>query len=175
MRATQHVWPRYKTNVIDKFTFLLEKIAIKIAKAAKKNNKKYMIVGGFAIEFFNGCISRNHHDVDFHPLRSDVAWWIEWFRNQNYTVEEKYDKKAGKVYEVKGDGGELLVDLWPIDEDKVWEDANAKTVNYKGTSISIEDPNTVLKSKVRHARKFCRGKLRVQDIHDFSTMGGNPA
>ena len=169
----QKAWPRYKTNTIDDFTLLLERIALEIADAAKKNNKKYMIGSGFAIEFFNGQLSRNHHDVDFHPLRSDAEWWVKWFKNQGYKVVEKQDDEAGKVYEVKGGDRELLVDLWPISEEE-WKNMNMKKVNYKGVVICIEDPNRVLDSKVRYARKHCQGKLRVQNLHDFASLGKTP-
>jgi len=174
MQAEEKVWPRYKTNTIDEFTLLLEKLALEIADAAKKNNKKYVIGSGFAIEFFNGQLSRNHHDIDFHPLRSDTEWWVKWFKDQGYKVIEKQNDEAGKVHEVKGSGGELLVDLYPIDKEEEWKNMNMEKVDYKGTTICIESPNRVLDSKIRYARKHCQGKLRVQDLHDFTSLGKTP-
>ena len=173
MKIDKKVWPRYKTEVIDEFTFLLEKIALKIARAAKKNKMKYAIGSGLAIEFFKGRLSRNHHDVDFHPLISDAKWWAEWFRNHGYKVIEKQDGEGNKVYEIKGEEGEVLVDLWPINK-REWKDMNVKKVNYKGVIVCIEEPDRVLRSKVRYAREHCQGKLRVQDLHDFTSLGKTP-
>jgi len=115
---TQKVWPRYETTTIDEFTLLLEETALKIAKVAEENKKRYVIGSGLAIAFFKGKLSRNHHDVDFHPLRSDAEWWVKWFKGQGYEVVEKQDDEAGKVYEIKESDGELLVDLWPIDREE---------------------------------------------------------
>ncbi len=174
MEMEEEVWPRYETNDIDEFTLLLERVALKIAEVAKKNDKKYMIGSGLAIEFSKGELSRNHHDIDFHPPRSDAEWWVEWFKSQGYETKEKHDDEAGKVYEVRKTSGELLVDLWPIDKDKEWDDMNMKKITYKNTVICIENPNRVLDSKIRYAREHCQGKLRRQDFHDFASLGKTP-
>ena len=163
-------WNRYETDKIDEFTLSLESLALKIAKAAKENSKKYVFSGGMAIEFYVGRITRNHHDVDFHPLRKDVAWWKEWFENSGYTVNKKHDKEAGEVFEVKGIKGELVVDMWPtpLGEDR----GEVKIVNYKGVDVCISDPAKVLNEKVRNAKI---GKsLRRQDLHDFALLGRVP-
>ena len=46
-----------------------------------------------------------------------------------------------------------------------------KKVNYKGITICVEDPNRVLNPKIRYAQEHCQGKLRVQDLHDFTSLG----
>jgi|GEM_PF-2014490 len=174
MIKTQRAWPRYKTNIIDSFTLQLENLALNIARHAHKHNRKYVIGSGLAIDFYLGRISRNHYDIDFHPLFNDVGWWLEWFRSQGYTVIEREEKKVGLVYEIKSVNNELLVDFWPIAKDVVWKDENVKTVIYKNTPLIIEDPNTVLASKIKYANEHYKGRLRVQDLHDFSLMGQDP-
>jgi hypothetical protein len=174
VKVEKKVWPRYKTEILDEFTLLLEKIVLNIVHTADKNKKEYIIGGGLAIEFFNGRLSRNHHDIDFNTRRSDTEWWVNWFKGQGYNVVKKKNSEAKEIYEIKGSHGELLVDYWPIDNYEKWADMDEKKVTYKKTVICIEDPNRVLDSKIRHGREYRQGRLRIQDVHDFASMKRTP-
>lgn len=172
MKVEENTWPRYKTTEIDGFTRTLERLALKIAQAAAKENKKYLFSGGWAIEFSCGEISRNHHDIDFHPVSADLQWWIDWFSILGYGVKAKSHNEAAAHYEVRGNNDELLVDLCPLGA-KYLETSRQEVV-YKKTTVHIKDPAKVLEYKVEFARKHRGGKLRIQDLHDFKILGETP-
>ncbi len=155
-------WSRYKTNTIDEFTLSLETLALEIAKIAEQNSKKYMIGGGWALELTLGKITRNHHDIDFFPLKDDVVWWRNWFESQGLKTKDEQTNE-GLIIKVLGNKKETLVDMVPSDL------GNVMSVIYKGIKIFIDDPQKILDEKLRNAKE---GKpLRRQDLHDISIMG----
>lgn len=168
---------------MNKYTIDLVDLVVKIARTAAENQKEYFIGGGFAIDLSLGRITRDHHDIDFHPMLEDSIWWSEWFEDQGYEVIEKADPKFTEVFKVKDQSGKAVVDMWPFKLDKgrlliKHEDEYAdskrhwketRTVFYKSTPFKIENPERVLEQKLRHAK---RGqKLRPQDLHDLKRLG----
>ncbi|MDP2874115.1 MAG: hypothetical protein Q8N84_02380 [bacterium] len=175
-----------KVVKLNKHTNILINLAIKIAKTASDYQKDYFIGGGLAIDFSVGKITRNHHDIDFHPMLQDSLWWKRWFENQGYKVLDKVDPHFTEVFKVKDKDDNTIVDMWPfklvngkllikyqgeyLDSGRYWEET--RKVNFQNTIIRIENPQRVLDQKIRHAKKG--QALRPPDIHDFKLLGRNP-
>lgn len=171
---------------INEHTKKLEDLVLKIAGAAKENKKEYFIGGGFAIDLSLGTISRNHHDIDFHPMLFDSSWWTDWFTNQGYEVRNRQDPKFSETWWVYNSKNEFLVDMWPfqlqngtltinyegkyIDAKRNWDET--RLISYKNVNIRIENPQRVLEQKTRHVKKS--KKYRPIDIHDFKLLGQEP-
>lgn len=169
--------------VLNKYTKDLVKLAVKIAQTAENYHKDYFIGGGLAVDFSQGKISRNHHDIDFHPMLEDSKWWLEWFEDQGYGVKNRDDKNFPETYHILDDKKEAIVDMWPFklmgdrllikyqgkyeDSDRKW--AETKAVNFQGANIKIENPQRVLDQKIRHAKEG--EPLREEDLHDLSLLG----
>lgn len=172
---------------INKYTKELEILVVKIANAAKENNKKYLIGGGLAIDLSLWKISRNHHDIDFHPMLEDYSWWIEWFENQGYKVKNRQDNKFPETWWVYNSNEEAIVDMWPfqlkngillinqegkyLDAGRHWEET--MLIIYKNVEIRIENPLRVLEQKNRHANRLGQ-KYRPIDLHDFKLLNKEP-
>ncbi|HCM37213.1 MAG: hypothetical protein UV61_C0001G0022 [Candidatus Gottesmanbacteria bacterium GW2011_GWB1_43_11] len=171
---------------VNKYTRQLEDLALRIAKAAKESKKDYFIGGGLAIDFFYGQITRNHHDIDFHPILEDTVWWIEWFKSRGYKVTNRLDPKFPETWRVYNFEGEAIIDMWPlqqengvllincegkyVDAGRYWKET--KLVDYKKVDIRIENPQRVLEQKTRHASQS--QKYRRVDLHDFKLLGKEP-
>ena len=168
---------------INKHTKQLENLVVKIAEAAEENKKEYFIGGGFAIDLSLGIISRNHHDIDFHPMLSDYSWWIDWFKNQGYEVRNRQDPMFPETWWIYNSKKEFLVDMWPfqldngiltinhqgkyIDAKRHWNET--RVISYKNTKIRIENPQRVLEQKTRHVKDS--KMYRPIDLHDFKLLG----
>lgn len=153
---------------IDVLTNIIVNLAKQIASTAHQNNKKYFIGGGLAIDFSVGKITRNHHDIDFHPMLTDYTWWQDWFKQKGYEIEIPADDNYPKTCHVVDKKYENIIDLWPlkpklplllincngkyIDSLRVWNEI--RQVNFEGTQIVIENPARVLEQKLRHAKSF---------------------
>jgi hypothetical protein len=171
---------------INKHTGRLTDLAAEIAGAAKENNKVYFIGGGFAIDFFCGKVSRNHHDIDFHPMLEDAAWWIDWFNNQGYKVINRSDPKFPETWWIYGSEEEFMVDMWPfrldhgalfINQDGTYIDAGrhwdeTTFVHFHNADIRVENPHRVLEQKTRQTGPG--QKHRPVDVHDFKLLGKDP-
>lgn len=168
---------------MNEYTKHLESLIIEIARAAQENKKDYFIGGGFAIDIPLGKLSRDHHDIDFHPMLSDADWWVAWFNNKGYKIENRNDPKFPETWNVFDSEGEAIVDMWPfkhvdkdllinfngeyVDGGRHYEEI--RTVKYKDVDIKIENPQRVLEQKTRHVKQG--QEYRPQDIHDFNLMG----
>ncbi len=104
----------YTECKIDDYTTKLENLAISMTKAANENNKDYFFGGGLAIDFSVGKITRNHHDIDFHPMLGDINWWEKWFTTKGYKLKSPADKRFSETYKVLDEGGNEIVDMWPF-------------------------------------------------------------
>lgn len=169
--------------VINEYTTKLVDLALDIAKVAKELDKDYFFGGGLAIDFYVGKITRNHHDIDFHPMLENSSWWESWFTKKGYKIKKVADPKFTETYQVKNSRGEAIIDVWPlklkngklmikyqgkyVDSGRFWKEV--KTITFEGTDIKIENPQRVLDQKLRH---FKEGqKFRSQDSHDFKLLG----
>jgi hypothetical protein len=169
--------------VINEYTNKLVDLALEIATTAKEMNKDYFFGGGLVIDFYVGKITRNHHDIDFHPMLEDSSWWERWFTKKEYEIKKVADPKFTETYQVKNTRGEAIVDVWPLkldhgklmikyqgkysDSGRYWKEI--ETTTFKGVDIKIENPQRVLDQKLRH---FKEGqKFRFQDSHDFKLLG----
>jgi len=175
-----------KNEDITDYTNGLVSLAILIAETAQKNNKDYFIGGGFAIDFTIGEITRNHHDIDFHPLLDDYDWWKTWFLNKGYKIKEPAAAAYPETCRVKNQNNDSIVDMWPfkIQDNDLLIKYNSDYINakrhltelrkikYNNTEIWIENPERVLEQKIREAGG--ESNLRPQDIHDFEVMGKYP-
>lgn len=175
---------RYKKgSEIDSFTKSLFKLVLEIAKAAELNSKDYFFGGGMAIDLHFGKITRNHHDIDFHPILKDYSWWKQWFIKKGYSIEEPASEDFPETSHVIDNEGNMLVDLWPMrlvsnrlkikhkgsysDAGRHWNEI--QTVKFMGNNIKIENPERVLDQKKRH---FKSGEeFREQDKHDYELLG----
>jgi len=171
--------------IINKHTKQLEKLALEITRAAEENKKDYFIGGGLAIDFFYGKLSRNHHDIDFHPMLKDELWWVQWFTDQGYNVKNRADPQFPETWNIFNSHTKFVVDMWPfrlengillinnggkyIDAKRHWEEITS--VVYKNITIRIENPQRVLEQKTRHAKQS--QKYRPVDVHDFKLLGKN--
>lgn len=173
----------FTEDPIDQYTDRIVNLALQIAKVAEENNKEYFIGGGLAIDFFLGKISRNHHDIDFHPMLKDSLWWMNWFKEQGYNVWGPADQQFKETYKVSDDDGEEIVDMWPlklkkgillimyngeyVDSWRKWDET--KIVQFKGINVRVENPERVLEQKQRHSEQ--NKEVRKQDQHDFHLLG----
>lgn len=170
----------------NKHTGQLEELVMEIAKAANKNKKDYFIGGGLAIDFFYGKLSRNHHDIDFHPMLKDGLWWVQWFTDRGYNVKNRADPQFPETWNIFNSHGEFIVDMWPfllengvllinnegkyIESNRHWKEI--KSVVYKKINIRVENPQRVLEQKTRHTKQG--QNYRPIDLHDFKLLGKNP-
>jgi hypothetical protein len=171
---------------INKHTTQLEVMAMEIARSAKENHKEYFFGGGLAIDFFCGQITRNHHDLDFHPMLEDTDWWVTWFTSKGNKVINRNDIKFPETWWVYDANGKFSVDMWPfrlengvlfinqngkyIVTERHWEET--KLVEYKRVKIRIENPQRVLEQKKRFVGK--NKKYRSVDLHDFKILKKKP-
>lgn len=174
------------TDKIDEYTKRLVDLAGEIAKAAAEHQKEYFIGGGLAIDLSVGRITRNHHDIDFHPMLEDAGWWVAWFKQRGYRVRKRADPNFPETFKVKDSRGEPILDMWPFklangkllinykgnyaDGGRHWQEVRA--VDYNGITFKIENPQRVLDQKLRHVRQG--QKLRPPDLHDFRLLGREP-
>lgn len=172
---------------VDDETLSLMDLAGEIAKIATKEDKKYFIGGGLAIDLSLGKISRNHHDIDFHPLLADLSWWIEWFKNYGLVVKKIEGSEFPETFNIFDQKGEMVVDLWPmdlkkgvlfinqggkyVDAGRHWEET--RVCNFNGVAFRIENPQRVLEQKLRHEKQG--QPLRDQDRHDLELARGTAA
>lgn len=168
---------------INKHTKQLEELVLEMARVAEEKQKAYFIGGGLAIDFSCGKISRNHHDIDFHPMLEDSSWWIQWFKDKGYTVKNRSDEQFPETWWVFNSCGKFMVDIWPfrlesgalfINQKGKYVDAErhraeSKLVDFKHVIIKIENPYRVLEQKTRHAGQG--HKYRPIDIHDLRLLG----
>lgn len=171
---------------IDQYTRHLEILLMKIAQSAKENGKDYFIGGGLAIDLSLGKMSRNHHDIDFHPMLEDASWWIKWFKDKGYEVKNRQDPEFPETWNVFNSNNEAIIDMWPLrlesetslinhngeytDSGRHWEET--KLVKYKDVDIKIENPERVLEQKTRHVKQG--QEYRLVDLHDFKLLGREP-
>ncbi|QQS38516.1 hypothetical protein IPM62_03985 [Candidatus Woesebacteria bacterium] len=172
-----------KNTKIDTYTFSLFELAKKISKTAENYTKEYFIGGGLAIDLYVGKVTRNHHDIDFHPMLDDYEWWKSWFVENGYKIDEPASDSYPETCKVLDKDCQEIVDMWPfkltngvleINKEGKYVDAHRKwyeneTVEFEGIKIRIENPLRVLDQKKRH---FKEGQdLRIQDKHDFEVLG----
>lgn len=171
---------------IDEYTKGLVDLAVEIARAAAENQKEYFIGGGLAIDLSVGRITRNHHDIDFHPMLEDASWWVAWFKQRGCRVGKGDDLNFPETFKVKDYRGEEILDMWPfkleegkllikyrgsyVDSGRHWQEV--RSVDYNGINFRIENPQRVLDQKLRHVRQG--QKLRPSDLHDFKLLGREP-
>lgn len=173
---------RFRKKEIDAYTKRVVALALKIAKVADKEGKDYLIGSGLAIDFHFGKITRNHHDIDFHPMIEDVAWWIKWFEEQGLHVKEGEDKDFPETWQAFNENWEPIVDMWPFklmdnflfvnfngDYIKDRPNNEAKIVVFENVNIKITDPQRVLDQKWRETQ--ANKQIRPQDAHDFKLFG----
>lgn len=171
---------------MDEHTQEIVRLVTEIARAALDSKKQYFIGGGLAIDLSVSKITRNHHDIDFHPILKDASWWIDWFEKQGLSVKRIEGGHFPETYNIFNQNGEMVVDLWPMDlkegilfinKDGVYVDAGrywdeTRLVKYNGVDFNIENPQRVLEQKLRHAK---RGEpFREQDRHDFKLLDQDP-
>lgn len=170
---------------LNELTQDLVKLLVDVAKSAEENQKDYFIGGGFAIDLSLGRITRQHHDIDFHPMLEDSEWWQEWFGTRGYKILKREGEDFPEVWKVFGRNGKELVDMWPFKSesgkllikykgnyvDSERQIGELRTVDFQGTRVKIENPIRVLEQKLRHVKRG--SKLRPQDKHDFSVLGKN--
>jgi len=171
---------------INQHTRQLERLTIEIVQMAEENKKEYFIGGGLAIDFFCGKISRNHHDIDFHPMLEDSEWWIRQFQEKGYVIKNRSDEQFPETWWVFHSNGKFMIDMWPfrlnngvlfinkqgkyVDSGRHW--LETKVINVKHVKIRVENPYRVLEQKTRHV---CQGQAyRSVDIHDFKLLGRSP-
>lgn len=169
--------------ILSEYTNKLIDLAVKMAKVAAENDKQYFIGGGLAIDLSIGRITRDHHDIDFHPMLVDGLWWKEWFEGQGYVVKDQVDLNFTEVFKVKDKDDNSIVDMWPfkldkgtllikykgkyVDAGRHWEEI--RMVVFRGTRIYIENPERVLEQKIRHEKMG--QAFRPEDRHDFRLLG----
>lgn len=170
------------------WTEKLERLLLEIAKAAYENNKNYFFGGGFSIDLSLGKLSRDHEDIDFHPIETDTDWWRSWFENKGYVLSKSSDmKNTPLAFLLTDNKNSWIADVWPVniepDEKKsllnikgehdVWQGKNwneRKEIKYKGIPVVVENPESVLEQKINHARKM-KVCLSRKHQHDFTSMG----
>lgn len=175
-----------KEASIDESTNKLVTLALEMARSAAASGKRYFMGGGLAIDLSLGKVSRNHHDIDFHPELEDKKWWIEWFEKHGLKVKKIENSRFPETFKVENEAGEQVVDLWPfalkegvllinregkyVDSGKHWHET--RIVNYEGVDFRVENPQRVLEQKLRHTKEG--QPFREQDRHDFRLMGQEP-
>lgn len=173
-----------------------------IIQIGERENKKYVIAAGLGIDIEAAALrgdhhlTRDHHDIDVHPLEEDIPFWKDWFAKQGYLVskndEIKDPDKAFVAYSpdfiFKGDPEEsqYYIDVYGlyIDSDGFihsretgqddpwhmkWDDA-FKKVTWRDHTIWVMKHEVALKNK-RETAKAMGNPLREKDIHDHTLFG----
>lgn len=86
-------FPPLPSDKIDERTKKAIKLFRKIATEASKNNWKYVVLSGFAVDSYLGYISRNHKDVDLIIDKNDIEAVKLFLKNEGHQVCES--KKYG--------------------------------------------------------------------------------
>lgn len=158
---------------------------LEIAKEAGENNKEYYFSGGMSIDLALGHFTRNHEDLDFHPLDSDWEWWREWFQNNGYLLGKDPDMgNFPHTFKVTDEKDSYYADVYPVEPDRngditillkdgtydPWDGHSwltKESVNYKGTNIWIENPKAVIEGKLWHSKRFKEKALPPKHQHDL--------
>lgn len=83
----------------DEKTRIIEDLLLEILKVCAKERKTLVIAGGFAIEIEAGCLrgdselTRNHGDLDLHPIDTDIEFWKAWFTNKDFVIAGNHEIK----------------------------------------------------------------------------------
>ncbi len=127
----------------NKLSELLEEEFEKFLRHANKNNKKPIIVGGFASRLIYGKPYRNHKDIDIFIDAKDFDFWKEYFVSNGYQdyreegdVKRDYSKYALYIKEI--DGVDVEFDVWVVKTNKKGNFVDFEFVNERETTIKKE-------------------------------------
>lgn len=158
-----------ENQITDPWTLKLEALLVDIATAARENNKRYYFGGGFAIDLNLGKLTRAHEDLDFYPEEKDTEWWKEWFKSKGFIISKDSDMaNYPNAFLLTNENNDYFADVYPVRIEKsgeismlrkdsthgTWEGKSFKEVrhvDYKNTSVYVENPATVIKQKLKHA------------------------
>ena len=89
---------------------------------ARKEDKMFFVLGGFALRALHGVRYRNNKDIDLGIPKKDFVFWKRYFTSNGYEdYREDGDKKRDYskygLYIKNIDGKEVEFDVWVVEED----------------------------------------------------------
>lgn len=104
--------------VIDKKTQNIVNLMLEMVDIAKKFRKKIFVGGGLGLEIEaasnrgDSCLTRDHGDLDIHPMEEDIPFWKRWFENKGYLIKGNDEIK---------DNTKAFVAFSPNSNEEDWE------------------------------------------------------
>lgn len=173
-----------------------------IIDVAHQSSKRFAFGAGIALEIeaaYNrgaSLFTRDHADIDIHPVEEDVAFWQDWFEDQGYLISAnegiKDQSKAFVAYSPDSknyndpEKGSYYLDVYGLlidDNEDVhsretgkddpwncsWDDAFVQ-VKWKGKPVWVMKHKVALRNK-RETAKAMGQELREKDVHDHMLFG----
>ncbi len=190
---------------LNKKTKQLVKLLSEILTASEINKKRVLLSGGFALEIEavnernNSVITRNHDDIDIHPLEKDIVFWKRWFVNKKFIIGTNYEiKDKSKAFVAHSPNSTFdnnlpeeafHIDVYSINVDRcgtisdsifgvkrIWRNINwykdVKTLLWKKQIVHILDHKFILSYK-KEVAKNIKKPLRKKDIHDLKLFSNH--
>lgn len=182
------------------------KILLDIVDVNNSHNKKMAVSCGLALDIEaasrrgDNFLTRNHGDLDIHPLVEDIPFWKKWFEERGYIISnDDRDIDMSKAFVVFPKT--YNPEEWNTDPDSYYIDVYGLESDDKGVIHSLEswkdeswgstwDENfikcrwmdrdiTVMKHDVALANKRKTAKekgtnLRAIDLHDHKLFNIDP-
>lgn len=82
-----------KKFIPDEKTKNIVNLMLDMVDVAEKFGKKIFVGGGLGLEIEaalgrgDSYLTRDHGDLDIHPMEEDVPFWKEWFQNKGYLIK----------------------------------------------------------------------------------------
>lgn len=185
----------------NKRTENITNLMVAIIDTAHQTGKKVVINCGLGLEIEaaskrgDDFLTRDHGDLDIHPMEEDIPFWKSWFADKKYAVRgnEEIKDLAKAFVAFPSTYNEAL---WDTDPDSYYVDVYGITVDQKGIvgsrvtgeeiwgtwdenfieclwggrKITVMRHEKVLENKCKTAKRFGT-PLREKDIHDYNLFG----
>lgn len=169
---------------LNRKTKKLNKLLLEIIEVSKEFEKKFFVAGGFALDIEVGRLTRNHDDLDLHPLEKNITWWKKWFRKKGFKIDYNPEiKDKTKAFVAYSPDDEFYVDMYGVKVGRkgklfsaesgkrhdwagtTWQ-GTVKTKDWQGRKVNILHHEGILWLKKKTVKKQS-SKLRKKDIHDL--------
>jgi len=172
---------------VDKTTESLNTTLLEMLSVSEAANKTIFISGGFAIDIAVGRLTRNHDDIDAHPLEVDISWWKSWFKSKGFSIRyvDKI-KDHSKAFVAYSPDQSYHVDMFGVKLNAEGKLSSAEgglrhdwsinpygreriTATWQSHNVTIFDPVGILWLKRDTARRN-NTELRAKDIQDIKLI-----
>lgn len=165
-------------------TINLNNLLLEIIKTSQKYGKKFFVSGGFALDIEIGKITRNHDDLDLHPMERDILCWKRWFKKKGFKIRYNIEiKDKTKAFVAHSPDSQFYVDMYGVrvsENGKLSSAESGRRHDWAGTTwqqtvkrktwqqkkVNILHYQGILWLKKQTAKKK-KGVLRKKDWHDL--------